>query len=69
MDEEFIRELLYQIKADNAVIQFKEYLDGSALAHRMFVFLKSNKKMYNFKMTKEEIEKIKFLIDITEEER
>ena len=23
MDEEFIRELLYQIKADNAVIQFK----------------------------------------------
>lgn len=69
MNEQFAKELLHQVRKDKVVISFKHYLSGSSFAYEMWVFLKNSKKKYIFKMTEEEHDRMKFLIDIIEQER
>ncbi len=69
MDRDFVAEILYQTRKDNLIIEFKESMESSSLVYSMIVVLKSNKKVYTFKMSKEEWDKMRFLIDVVEEER
>lgn len=69
MNEQFTKELLNQARKDNVIMSFKEYSDGFGLVYEMWVFTKNNKKTYVFKMTKEEWNRMKFLMDIVDEER
>ena len=69
MDRDFVAEILYQTRKDNLIIEFKESMESSSLVYSMIVILKSNKKVYTFKMSKEEWDKMRFLIDVVEEER
>ena len=69
MDRDFVAEILYQTRKDNLIIEFKESMERSSLVYSMIVVLKSNKKVYTFKMSKEEWDKMRFLIDVVEEER
>ena len=69
MDRDFVAEILYQTRKDNLIIEFKESMESSSLVYSMIVVLKSNKKVYTFKMSKEECDKMRFLIDVVEEER
>ena len=69
MDRDFVAEILYQTRKDNLIIEFKESMESSSLVCSMIVILKSNKKVYTFKMSKEEWDKMRFLIDVVEEER
>lgn len=69
MDRDFVAEILYQTRKDNLIIEFKESMESSSLVYSVIVVLKSNKKVYTFKMSKEEWDKMRFLIDVVEEER
>jgi hypothetical protein len=69
LDRDFVAEILYQTRKDNLIIEFKESMESSSLVYSMIVVLKSNKKVYTFKMSKEEWDKMRFLIDVVEEER